>query len=355
MYLASFTVGNSMVESLFSNILFDVLVIAISFVVLNFASNIAINNAVKVSTITRLGKAAVGFSIIAFSTSLPELTVAIIAALSGGAALSIGNVLGSNIVNIAVIVGLAAFLVYFQSKRRAKRSKTPVTDCNIVPAFAKSELSSIYFGLFISSIIPIVLIYVSAAAWVVGLVLIGIFVAYMYRLSKVRMPEEDTGPVSAEEQHKLSRYIVLTIVGALGVVASAYFLVESAVAIAQTFGLSQQIIGATIIAVGTSLPELTLDLKAILRGHSGLAFGDIIGSSFVNITLILGVTLFLPVLVGSQVVFDPAVFQNLILFSIVTNLIFWYFLTRGQIGKKEGAVFLVIYVLFIITTFGAMQ
>lgn len=132
------------------------------------------------------------------------------------------------------------------------------------------------------------LIFISAATWVVGLVLICIFIGYMYQLSKVRMPEENTGIVTAEEKGKLTRYIVLTIAGALGVVVSAYFLVESAVAIAAAAGLSQQVIGATIIAIGISLPELTLDLKAILRGHSGLAFGDIIGSSFVNITLILG-------------------------------------------------------------------
>ena len=115
-----------MVELLFSSFIVDILIIAVSFVVLNFASNIVINNAVKVSSITRLGKTAVGFSIIAFSTSLPELTVAFIAAFSGGAALSVGNVLGSNIVNISVIVGIAAFLVYFQYRRRAKRSKEPI-------------------------------------------------------------------------------------------------------------------------------------------------------------------------------------------------------------------------------------
>ncbi len=345
-----------MVEYLFSGFIVDVLIIAVSFIVLNFASNIAINNAVKVSTITRLGKTAVGFSIIAFSTSLPELTVAFIAAFSGGAALSMGNVLGSNIVNISVIVGLAAFLVYFQCRRRAKRLNEPtVTDCNIVPTFAKSELSSIYFGLFISSVIPIVLIFVSAAAWLVGLVLIGIFIGYMYQLSKVRIPKEDNDAATALERDKLKRYLTLTVAGALGVVVSAYFLVESAVAIAQAAGLSQQVIGATIIAIGTSLPELTLDLKAILGGRAGLAFGDIIGSSFVNITLILGVTLFVPALVGSPVVLVAGVFQNLVLFSIVINLLFWYFLTRGQIGKKEGAVFLVIYALFILTTIGSIS
>jgi Ca2+/Na+ antiporter len=338
----------------FTGIIGNVLIIAVSFVVLDFASNMTINNAVKVASITRLGKTAVGFSIIAFSTSLPELTVAFIAAFSGGAALSVGNVLGSNIVNISVVVGLAAFLVYFQGRRNAKRAKAPLpVDANVVPAFAKSELSSIYFGLFISSIIPVVLIYFSAASWLVGLVLIGIFVGYMYQLSKVRLPEENSGSALIEEAKHLKRYLVFTVAGALGVVVSAYFLVESAVSIAQAAGLSEQVIGATIVALGTSLPELTLDLKSILHGHGGLAFGDIIGSSFVNITLILGVTLFVPALVGSPVVLVRDEFLNLVLFSIVINLLFWYFLTRGQIGKREGAVFLVIYALFILATIGS--
>lgn len=344
-----------MVEMIFTSLLIDIVIIAVSFAVLNWASNLTINNAVKVSNITRLGKTAVGFSLIAFSTSLPELTVALIAAFSGGAALSVGNVLGSNIINICVIVGLAAFLVYYQCRRKAKRSNQPnVAECNIIPSFAKSELSSIYFGLFISSIIPIVLIFISTATWVVGLVLICIFAGYMYQLTKVRMPSENGDAAIAEKKGNLKRYLLFTIVGALGVVVSAYFLVESAVNIAEAAGLSQQVIGATIIALGTSLPELTLDLKSILRGHPGLAFGDIIGSSFVNITLILGVTLFVPALIGAPIVMRMDVFQNLVLFSIVTNMIFWYFLSRGQIGRREGAVFLFIYILFLITTIGTM-
>ena len=183
------------------------------------------------------------------------------------------------------------------------------------------------------------------------MVLISIFVGYMYKLSKVRMPQEN-GAVTLEEKGRLKRYLLFTILGALGVVVSAYFLVESAVGIAQSVGIPQTVIGATIIAFGTSLPELTLDLKAFLRGHPALAFGDIIGSSFVNITLILGVTLFVPALVGSPISMNMSVFQNLVIFSIITNLFFWYFLSREKISWKEGAVFLSIYALFLATTLG---
>jgi cation:H+ antiporter len=145
------------------------------------------------------------------------------------------------------------------------------------------------------------------------LVLLFIFVGYMYQLSKVRLPENGE-TVSEEDKSRLKRFIILTIAGALGVVVSAYFLVESAVSIAMSVGVSQQIVGATIVAFGTSLPELTLDLKSFLRGHSGLAFGNIIGGSFVNVTLILGVTLFVPWLIGTPITMNMSVFQNLVIF-----------------------------------------
>lgn len=343
-----------MVDFLGSTIL-DVIIILVAFVILDWASNLTINNAVKVSTITRLGKTAIGFTLIAFSTSLPELTVATIAAFSGGAGISIGNVLGSNIINISVVVGAASIIVYFRTRRKAKKNnETNIVKSNLVKSLAKSELGSIYFGLFISSIIPVVLIFVSTAAWLVGIALIAIFVGYMYQLTKVRIPEEESEPVTADEKKHLKKDVLYTIFGAIVVVVSAYFIVESAVNVAGAAGLSQQVIGATVIAFGTSLPELTLDLKAILKGHAGLAFGDIIGSSFVNITLILGISLLVPTLLGTPVELTITTFQNLVLFSIVTNLLFWYFLSRGQIGHKEGLVFLFIYAVFVVTTIGTM-
>ena len=193
-----------MAEILLTGFVIDILVIAVSFLALNWASNLAINNAVKVATVTQLGKTAVGFSMIAFSTSLPELTVAFIAAFSGGAALSVGNVLGSNIVNICVIIGLAAILLHLKSRRKHEWTLNGSNGINVIPNFAKSELSSIHFGLFISSIIPMVLIYIKAATWIVGIVLISIFVVYMYQLSKVRMPSEN-GEVTQEDKTKLKK------------------------------------------------------------------------------------------------------------------------------------------------------
>lgn len=338
-----------MEEVVLTPFLIDVIIIAVSFVFLNYASNAVISYALKVAAITRLGKTSVGFTLISLSTTLPEMTVALIAATSGGAALSIGNVLGSNIFNISVIIGLSATLLVLTNIIKKKHKN----NTNIINSFNRSELSSVEFGLFLSSVVPLILIYISTeAAWVVGFILLLIFTAYMYKLSKVRMPEQEEEKI--EDKSKLKRYIIFTLIGALGVVISANFLVDSATSIATSIGLSQQVIGATIIAFGTSLPELTISVKSILKGHSGLAIGNIIGASFINTTLILGITFFVPFLIGVPLTLNMGVFQNLVIFSIIINLFFWYFLSREQISWHEGLIFLFIYVLFIATTLGAL-
>jgi len=325
--------------------LLHLIIILVTLIILDQASHLTITNAVKVSDITQLGKTAVGFSLLAFSTSLPELSVAFIAAFTGEAAVSVGNVFGSNIVNISLIVGLAALIISFRRPRAA----------NVIPSFAKGELGALNMGLFISSIVPLLMLYIIEASWLVGLVLIAIFVFYTYQLSKIRIPSEGEAPISEGEKKRLRFYVGLTLLGVVGVVLSAYFLVESAVAIASAVGIPRALVGATVIAFGTSLPELTLDLRAFLKGHSALAFGDIVGSSFINITLILGITLFVPALFGSPIAMNMRVFQNLVIFSLITNLFFWYFLSLGRLSWKEGAIFLFIYFLFLASTFGATQ
>ncbi len=208
--------------------------------------------------------------------------------------------------------------------------------------------------MFIASVVPLALIYVTQATWIVGLLLLIIFGWYVYKLSKVRITtEEAEAEVTPEEKGKLKRFILFTIIGALGVVISANFMVESAITIATSAGVPQQIIGATIVAIGTSLPELTIGVKSILKGHSNLALGNIIGAAFFNTTLILGVSLFVPFLLGSPLILNMNVYLNLIIFSIVINTFFWYFLSRRVIALKEGLVFMTIYILFLITTLGA--
>jgi len=323
-------------------LIISVVILLISLIVLNKASHVTITNAVKVSEITGLAKTTVGFTLIAFSTSLPELSVAVFSVFLGTIGVSIGNVLGSNIVNVCLIMGLGVLLATL------KRSKS-LND--IVPSMPKEELESLYSGLFIASIIPLSLIYIAYASQFIGFLLLTVFAIYTCQLLRAEKPMEETGgSAPKEERSKLRRYILLTFAGVFSVVASSYFIVDSASNIADAFGVPRSLIAATIIAFGTSLPEFSLDVRAIIKGEPALAFGDIVGSNFVNITLILGVTL-----VASPLTIDMRVFLDLVIFSIISNLLLWYFLTTGRMGWREGAILLFIYALFLATTFGAIQ
>jgi len=327
------------------DVVLAIILLLVSLIVLDQFSHLTITNAIKVSDITGLGKTTVGFVLLAFSTSLPELSVAFIASLGGEAAISAGNVIGSNIVNICLIIGLAALLVAL------RRPNAP----SMVPTFAKEELSSLYFGLFIASIIPLSLVYLVGANWLVGLILILIFIFYTFQLMKIRIPTEESAQVSEEIRKKLRLYAALTFLGVVGVIISSYFIVESAVAIAEFAGLPRTLIGATIIAFGTSLPEFSLDVRAFLKGHSALAFGDVVGSCFINITLILGITLLVPALVGQTLAMNMLVFLDLVVFYLMANLLLWYFLSMGRLGWREGTILLFIYLLFLATSLGAIQ
>jgi len=326
-------------------ILVSLVILLVFLVTLNQFSHLTITNAIKVSRISGLGKTTVGFLLLAFSTSLPELSVAVMSGFTNQAGISIGNVIGSNIVNICLIIGLATLIVAL--KRRRPRS--------MIPSMAKEELGTLYFGLFIASIVPLSLVYLVYASWIIGLILIVIFILYAYQLSKIRIPLGEANSVSDQMRRKLRLYVALTLIGVSGVVASSYFIVESAVAIAEFVGVSKTLIGATIIAFGTSLPEFSIDIKAFLSGHPTLALGDIIGSCFINITLILGVTLVAPALAASPLTINMVIYSDLVIFSLIANLFLWYFLTLGRLGWKEGAILLFIYALFLATTFGAIH
>jgi len=321
-------------------IIANILLLLISLVILDKASHVTITNAVRVSSITGFGKTSVGFMLVGFSTSLPELCVSIIAALSYGQTIgvAIGNVLGSNIVNVCLIVGIAIILMVLKSPKTA----------NIFPHITKEDAGSLYFGLFVASVIPLLLVYVTHASQVIGIILLVIFIAYTLQLSRIKTVREEGS--LGEEKIKLQRYTVLTFLGATFVVLSSYFIVDTASFIAKIVGVPPVLIGATIIAFGTSIPELATSLKAVNQGYPEIAFGNIVGSCFINITLILAVPL-----IATPFTVDMTAFLDLVIFTLIANLFLWYFLTNERISWREGAVLLCIYALFLATTFGVVH
>ena len=313
----------------------NVILLIVSLVALYKASNITISHSIKVADVTGLGKTTVGFVLIALSTSLPELFVVVFSVLKPeNVGVSIGNILGSNITNICLTLGICFFIIAL---------KYPELE-SFIPRMAKQEMGDLYFGLFIASIIPLALLFVGSASFLIGLALLGVFFYNLYQLSKIRNVKEE-GALGSEKQ-RLRKYIFLTIAGASGVVVTSYFLVETASYIALSVGIPKLIIGATIVALGTSLPELVTSIDSIRKGHADLALVINIGSCFINITLILGLAL-----IVTPFRVDMAAFSDLIVFSLITNLILWYFLSSEKIGRREGIVLLFLYSLFLAISF----
>jgi cation:H+ antiporter len=324
---------------LFEGLLINALVLILSLVFLGKASDWTITNSVRIADITGFGKTTVGFILVAFSTSLPELSVAVFSAIGQEAVgVAVGNVLGSNIVNICLILGICFLLMTLRNSKFAK----------LLPSVAKEEIGSLYFGLFIASIVPLTLLYIGYASNVIGIVLLAIFVFYVYQLSKIRKIR-DEGSLGIEKQ-KLRKYTFLTLLGAFGVVASSYFIVDSASYIAISIGIPRVVIGATVVAFGTSVPELATSVNAARKGHMDLVLGNIVGSCFINVACILGVTL-----LASPLRVNIAAFSDLVLFSLIANLFLWYFLSSEKITWREGAILIFIYIVFLIISFGGYR
>lgn len=317
----------------------NVIILVAALAALSKASDLTITHSINVASVTGLGKTTIGFILVAFSTSLPELFVAIFSVLTPeNVGVSIGNVLGSNIVNICLILGVCFLLISLKYPEKSR----------VLPKMAKAELGSLYFGLFIASIVPLALIYIGYASRFIGVILLVIFIYYMSQLSKARTPDEQA--LSGTEKNKLRRYVSLTVFGAVIVVICAYFIVESASYLAASVGIPPVVIGATVVAFGTSVPELSTSFGAVKKGHLDLALGNIIGSCFMNITLILGITL-----VASPFRIVMSAFSNVAIFSLITNLLLWYFLSNERIGRREGTVLLFLYAVFLATSLGWIQ
>jgi len=210
-----------------------------------------------------------------------------------------------------------------------------------LPSLAREDIRSLNFGLFIASIVPLALLYIGYASRLVGIILLGVFIFNLYQLSKVRKEKEEGS--LGEERRKLRRYGFLAFLGAVGVVVCAYFIVESASFVASSVGIPQVVIGATIVSFGTSVPELATSIDSVRKGHVDLALGNTIGSCFINITCILGVTL-----IASSFRVNMAAFSDLAMFSLIVNIILSYMLSGERVGWREGAILLFLYALFLV-------
>jgi cation:H+ antiporter len=295
------------------------IILSVSLGVLAKASQFTITAFEDVMELTGLSEASAGFVVLALMTALPEMVVATFAVLEGDPGIAIGDMLGSNVFNIGVVLGVGASMGLL----RNCRTGTLIEFVDI---------------LFLTSLIPIGLVFLGNTSQIIGVILLVIYGFNVYRMIKRRIPGSLSPGVSTKR-----RSIVLgkVIVGISVVVVAARFAVHAAVDIASLLGMPSILIGAKILAIGTSMPELMLDVVAMRRGRVELAIGDVFGSNLTNLTLILGV-----VLLVSPITIDLTVFTEIIFFVLVTTLIVWRYLTKGGIPPTGGIVLLITYIIF---------
>lgn len=304
------------------DLIVQVLIFAVSLVVLAAASHYTIRAVEKLIEITGLSEVSVGFVILAVLTSIPELTVALFSVLQGEPGISIGDILGSNVFNTGAVLGILGMLGFL---------KTCCTDLLL-------DLTDI---LFITSLIPLLLVIFNVVSPVVGIILLGTFVANSYLMAKKRTPVVSVNGSETPSKVSKTKVLALLALGLAGVIIAARLVVSAGVNIALILGAPPILLGAKVIAVGTSLPELTTDLAAVRRGHVQLAIGGIIGSNLTNLTLVLGL-----VLLTSPFAVDITIFTEILPFLLITTVIFWRFLTRGGISKIGGIILIITYILF---------
>jgi cation:H+ antiporter len=304
----------------------------VSLFILDRSSDLAVDNAVKVADLTGFGETVIGFMLVAMTTTLPELSVSVLTALGvEDMGVAIGNALGSNVVNICLILGLSFLITSL---------KSPETYLAV-----KEDVKTINFGLFIVLMVPLTLIYFENVSRFISVILIAIFAYNIYRASKRRKAENKAD--YGEKNGKLKRLVLLTIIEVIILVASAYLIIDSASYIAEWIGVPKVVIGATIVAFGTSLPEFANSLKSSLKGHVELALGNIVGSCFIDVTLILGVAL-----IGQNFRVNIAAYTGLAFHALISSLILWYFLSNNRISWRESIILLFLYMMFLMQIFG---
>jgi cation:H+ antiporter len=269
-------------------------------------------------------KIVVGITLVAFGTSLPELIVSIFAIFRGEPEIVIGNVIGSNIANIGLILGIGSII-------------SPL-------CYSFSKLKGDLFFLLGITALPILSIQFNYMNFFTGLGYISILLIYCYYLINSDYAVEEI------ESNNSKNLVLFSLLGFLGLGFGSHFFVEGAVGLAEIFGISSIIIGMTIVAIGTSLPELATTLVAIKKDESSLAIGNIIGSNIINILVVLGVSF----MIKKISIISISVNNQLMVMGILTVLLFLALYFNNKLSRGIGMVFLLIYSIFIFLNFGSL-
>ncbi len=309
------------------------LFIAVGLILLTLGAELLIAGATALARRLGLSELLIGLTLVGFGTSTPELVSSIEAALSGAPGIAVGNVVGSNIANILLILGLSAAIAPVIVEPKAFRRDAFALAGATALAIAVSsggEIGRLSGALFLTAL--------------------AVYIAYAY-LTDANAPaapetlrrESEAAALPAPASPALARALIQTVLGFFLLAVGAKLLVGGAITAASNLGVSETLIGLTVVAVGTSLPELFTSVRAAMRGRSALALGNVVGSNLYNILGILGATaLVKPVSVSGQIV----AFDNWVMAAATAAMIVFAF-SGGRVARWEGALLLAAYAAYL--------
>ena len=287
------------------------------------SSSLMVRSLSKISHHLRINEFAIGFIIMAVSTSIPELFVGVTSAIEKNPALAIGTVIGSNILDLTIIIGIVALL----SRGVKIRSKIIKKDILYMMAIV---------------LLPVFLMVDREISRMDGLILLGVFVVYIWQLTRQERKFKRT--VDHVKSREAMFYALIALVGVIILLISASFVVKFATLLSIDLVLPPIFIGLFVISAGTSLPELIFETKAVISRHEELALGDLIGSVITNSTLVLGITaLIYPISADLFLFFTSAIFMVLIAFIFMT-----FAESDKGVSWREGVALIFLYIFFVI-------
>ena len=298
----------------------DLVLIFLSLFLLYYGGDFLVTGSLRLAQVLRVSPFIIGATVMGFGTSTPELAISVIASLQGSEDLALGNIIGSNIANIGLVLGLTALIIPLTIDKQRFLDESP--------------------SLLIASLIIVTFSWNNYLSRTEGFIMVSLLIVYLWRALRSK---EITG-ASLEDINLFSKYkrtsfqIGLVIMGIAMLVIGANCMVEGATNIARNLGVSEWLIGISIVALGTSLPELTSSIIAAKKGHGEMAIGNVFGSNIFNILMVIGtVSLIKPLTI------DEEIYIDLIYAAILTCLLLILIRMGYVIRKRDGIILTILY------------
>ncbi|MFD1851699.1 calcium/sodium antiporter [Oceanobacillus bengalensis] len=308
------------------------ILLIIGFALLIKGADFFVDGASNIARLLRVPSILIGLTIVAFGTSSPEATVSIIAALEGNADVSLGNIVGSNIFNLTLVVGLAAFIYPLKVQTETIRKEIPFTLlASVALLILMSDVALVGFGDNLITRSD-------------GFIFLLFFAVFMYYVIEVALKSRhSSSDESVPRNVKWGKNVLITVIGLAGIIIGGDMVVTNATEIAYALGMSEALVGLTIIAIGTSLPELVTSITAALKKESEIALGNIVGSNIFNILFVLGASSII-----SPLAVNTKMYIDIYVMIILTVVLLIFSRTNYRIGKREGMLLAIAYIIYLV-------